>query len=69
VIGQIAEGIGNTFKIYGDLRPTARLVEGEALPWSTLAFGTFVLLAATLVLYMIGVMIFKRRELAMYSGH
>jgi hypothetical protein len=69
VIGQIAEGIGNTFKVYGDLRPTARLVEGEALPWSTLAFGTFVLLAATLILYMIGVMIFKRRELAMYSGH
>jgi len=69
IIGKIAEGIGTTFKIYGDLRPTARLVEGEALPWSTLAFGTFVLLAATLVLYMIGVMIFKRRELAMYSGH
>ena len=67
-IGAIAEGIGNTFKVYADLRPTARLVEGEALPWSTLLFGVFVLLAATLILYMIGVMIFRKRELAIYSG-
>ncbi|HLP85647.1 MAG TPA: hypothetical protein VK157_14955 [Phycisphaerales bacterium] len=68
-IGKIAEGIGYTFKIYADLRPTSRLVEGESLPWSTLLFGTVVLLLVTAILYVIGVYIFRKRELAIYSGH
>jgi ABC-type transport system involved in multi-copper enzyme maturation permease subunit len=65
----IARIVSNTFSIYADLRPTTRLVEGVLLPWESVAVGTVALTIASLVLYAIGVMIFKRRELAIYSGN
>lgn len=65
----MATGIGNAFTVYGDLRPTARLVEGLKLSFSTMALGAGVLLAWTLILFGAGVGIFRRRELATYSGN
>jgi hypothetical protein len=68
VISKLATGIATAFSVYSDLRPTARLVEGEYLSWGSLATGTIVVGLWCVVLFVIGVLIFRRRELAIYSG-
>ena len=57
------------FKTYSDLRPTSRLVDGRLLDLSTVVWGMTVLAAWSLALYAVGVGVFRRRELATYSGH
>lgn len=69
VIARIAEPIGQTFALYADLRPTGRLVEGEALGWGDFALGVTGLLGAAAVIFALGTYIFRRRELAIYSGN
>jgi len=69
VVAHIAGVVATTFKIYADLRPTGRLVEGLELSLLDVASGAIVLAAATGVLYMIAVYVFRRRELAIYSGN
>lgn len=61
--------VGNVFRVYGELRPTARLVAGEHLSWAGLVGGTVFLVGVGLVLYGAGVAIFRKRELAIYSGN
>ncbi len=68
VIRAIAVPIGRLFQIYSELRPTHRLVEGRLLPWGSVAIGTGVIVLWTVVLYGLGILIFRRRELATYSG-
>lgn len=68
VIHAVATAVSWTFRIYSDLNPTEKLVEGLRLPWSDVATGTFVLLAATAALYAMAVLTLRRRELAVYSG-
>jgi ABC-type transport system involved in multi-copper enzyme maturation permease subunit len=68
IVSNVAEIVSRTFKVYSDLRPTSRLVEGLRLSWSDAATGMVVLLLSTVVLYAIGVYVMKRRELAIYSG-
>ena len=68
VINYMAMGIGNIFKIYSDLRPTGRLVDGVRLSWVSVAVGTVVLAIWTAILYVVAVIIFRMRELATYSG-
>jgi hypothetical protein len=68
VVRGIAVPIATAFKSYAELRPTTNLVDGRMMDWSTVAVAAVVLGALTAVLYAIGVTIFKRRELAMYSG-
>lgn len=65
----VAEWIAWAFRTYSDLRPTERLVEGKLLAWSEVAYGTMVLGIWTVILYVSGVLVFARRELAIYSGH
>ncbi len=65
----VAEWIAWAFRTYSDLRPTERLVEGKLLAWSEVAYGTMVLGIWTVILYVAGVLVFARRELAIYSGH
>jgi len=65
----VAEWIAWAFRTYSDLRPTERLVEGKLLAWSEVAHGTLVLGIWTVILYVGGVLVFARRELAIYSGH
>ena len=67
-VSKVSAGVGNVFRVYADLRPTARLVDGEYLSWWDFAGGAGALLAGPFVLYAAGVVIFKRRELAIYSG-
>jgi hypothetical protein len=60
--------VGHLFKIYADLRPTGRLVDGLRLSWADVSWGVAVLSLCTAVLYVVGVLVFRRRELATYSG-
>ncbi|MCB9845287.1 MAG: hypothetical protein H6811_04795 [Phycisphaeraceae bacterium] len=62
-------GVTRIFKVYADLRPTTRLVDGKLMGWASVAGGLAVLGTATSVLYGLGVLILRRRELATYSGH
>lgn len=68
-IRAVSLAVGNTFRLYGEMRPTARLVEGELLPFRSMALGIAALGFASAALYAVGVAIFRRRELAIYSGH
>ena len=69
IVANITNWVGLSFKVYNDLQPVKRLVDGRLLPWSSVSVGIGVLLAATGVLYAIAIAIFKRRELAIYSGN
>lgn len=64
----VAAAVGKTFGVYAGLSPIERLVQGKLLAWSTVAFGTAVLIGLTAVFYGLAVMIFRKRELAIYSG-
>ena len=68
VVG-IAQGVSSLFSVYADLRPTGRLVDGRLLGWGDAARGVSVLAIASTILYFAGVFVFRRRELAIYSGH
>jgi ABC-type transport system involved in multi-copper enzyme maturation permease subunit len=68
VVRAVGLAISWMFKTYGDLRPTTKLVDGRLLGWGSVVWGATVLAAWTLVLYGIAVSIFRRRELATYSG-
>jgi ABC-type transport system involved in multi-copper enzyme maturation permease subunit len=68
IVDRVAWAIGHVFKIYSDLRPTGRLVDGLRLSWMDISWGVLVLAMCTAVLYLVGVVVFRRRELATYSG-
>lgn len=68
VTGGVTAMIGNLFTVYSDLKPVRRLVDGRLMPWSSVAGGTGVLSLATAVLFLLAVYVFRRRELATYSG-
>lgn len=65
----ITNWAGLIFKIYSDLHPVRRLVQGQLMPWSSVGVGTGILLTITGVLYIAAIQIFRRRELAIYSGN
>lgn len=69
LVVRIAQGTSALFRTYGDLQPTKRLVEGLLLSWSEVAFGMTILALLTVVLYVCATAIFRKRELAIYSGH
>lgn len=68
LIRAVAVPIGYLFKFYGELAPTANLVSGKNVPWTAVAQ------AGAIMGFLIGLMltvasgIFRRRELATYSG-
>ncbi len=69
VVSTIASAVSGLFRVYADLRPTQRLVDGRLLSWGEVARGVIVLGIVTGALFVSSVMIFRRRELAIYSGH
>ncbi len=69
VVVPVARGVVWMFSIYSDLKPTARIVDGQLVSWSSLALGVVVLGGWSLALYIGGTLIFRNRELAIYSGH
>lgn len=64
----IGLAISGMFKTYADLRPTTRLVDGRLLSWGALAWGMSILIVWAGILFTLAVAIFRRRELATYSG-
>jgi hypothetical protein len=68
IVVQVSTTVGRIFQVYSDLQPTTRLVEGRLLSWGGLGIGTSVLSISSLILFLLGVFIFRRRELATYSG-
>lgn len=64
----IAVPIAGTFRFYADLRPTSNLVNGIMLSWATLIKAVGVLGLLVALLFAIAVSIFRKRELATYSG-
>lgn len=68
-VAQISHFMANLFSFYASLSPTTRLVNGRLLGWSSMMLGMVVLLGATAVMFAIAVLIFRRRELATYSGN
>ena len=69
IIYHFADWISSLFKVYNDLRPTARLADGQMLSWSSVSRGMVALGAIGAVFYLFGVLIFRRRQLAIYSGN
>lgn len=67
-IRAVAVPVAFAFNFYSNLKPTQHLVEGRMLGWGAVSTGVVVLGALTSILYGMGVMIFRRRELATYSG-
>lgn len=68
VAKQITAGVYWLFSTYGDLRPTARLVTGELLSWGMASTAALFLGLWTSLLGGLAVGIFRKRELATYSG-
>ncbi len=57
------------FGVYADLKPTSRLVDGRLVGWGSVIQAVMVLGLWTLLSLGAGWAIFRKRELALYSGH
>lgn len=68
VVRGIAVPIAKAFKLYAELQPTAKLVDGRLISWGSL-FGALAVIGLwTLAVLGLGWAIFRQRELATYSG-
>ncbi len=65
----IAKPIAIAFQTYGELKPSANLVDGRLVGWGTLARGFVTIVAWSALSLALGWSIFRKRELAIYSGH
>ncbi len=68
VVRVIAVPIAAIFKVYASLRPTANLVDGRLVGWGELAGSAAIIGAWAVAVLGLGLAIFRRRELATYSG-
>lgn len=72
VFNLIASGVtrvvAGAFSLYGDLKPTKRLVQGELIPLGSVFTGGAFIATASGALYLVTVITMRRRELAIYSG-
>ena len=68
VIRAVAVPLAYGFEWYGDLRPTQSLVDGRMLSWGSLSGGAALLIGSSVLVLGIGLLIFRKRELALYSG-
>ncbi|MBL4809834.1 MAG: hypothetical protein JKY43_07245 [Phycisphaerales bacterium] len=67
-IFHFANAVSKFFSIYHELKPTQRISDGRVLSWAQVSSGVLALGAATGVFYLLSIYIFKRRQLAIYSG-
>ncbi len=68
VASVVTRVVAGAFSLYGDLKPTKRLVQGELIPVSSVLTGGAFLAIASGALYLVTVITMRRRELALYSG-
>lgn len=64
----IAQPVAWAFSFYSRLNPTGDLVDGRLVGWGTLARSVILFGGLTALLFLAAVTIFRRRELATYSG-
>lgn len=57
------------FRSYADLNPTANLVDGRLVPWTGVGRAVLMLGVWSMIAMGAGWAIFRKRELATYSGH
>lgn len=69
LISAIAHVVSWLFMTYGELSPVERLVAGENVSLGSIARGLAVVGVWIAVLYGAAVYVFRKRELAIYSGH
>lgn len=60
--------VSGAFSLYGDLKPTKRLVQGELIPLGSVIVGGVFIAIASGAFYLLAVITMRRRELAIYSG-
>ncbi|MGD1915637.1 MAG: hypothetical protein ACFCBV_05575 [Phycisphaerales bacterium] len=68
VVEIVSAGVIWIFRVYAELNPIERLVQGEHVSWGSVAQGVAVLGVWCVVLFGVGWMVFRSRELAIYSG-
>ncbi|MDY7108705.1 MAG: ABC transporter permease subunit [Planctomycetota bacterium] len=70
VIRFIAQGIVFLLQSFGEYRPTQSLIEGRLIEWSAVAGGLIkVGLVWSGLAMIVGYLVIRRRQLAIYSGH
>lgn len=70
VIRGIAQAVVFLLQRFGEYRPTQNLVEGRVIPWRNVAGGIFWLgLVWSGFSLLIGYLVLRNRQLAIYSGH
>ena len=70
VIRGIAQAVVFLLQRFGEYRPTQDLVEGRVIPWRNVAGGIFWLgLVWSGFSLLIGYLVLRNRQLAIYSGH
>lgn len=67
-IRMIAVPFSWIFRTYSSLEPTSSLVDGRMMGWGEVGLAVGALGGIAFGLYLLGVMIFRNRELATYSG-
>ena len=65
---KVSEGVVSVFQAYSRIDPIASVVEGKYISWSSTAEGGLLLLAISCALWAVASAIFRKRELAIYSG-
>lgn len=68
IIYYFADWISSIFTVYNELQPTKRLADGQLLSWSSVSRGIIALGSISFLFYLAAVYIFRRRQLAIYSG-
>jgi ABC-type transport system involved in multi-copper enzyme maturation permease subunit len=68
IVALIGQGVVAMFRTYTELRPTQKLVDGLLVSWGSVAWGAGILVGWSAALFGGAVLIFRRRELATYSG-
>ncbi len=68
VVKIIAVPIAWVFRYYADINPIENLADGKLVAWTTLAWAAIIMVGASVLLYVVGVGVFRKRELATYSG-
>lgn len=68
-IYHFSDYVSRAFKVYDDLKPTQRLSDGRLLSWGSVAKGIGFLGFVSGVIFALGVSAFRKRQLAIYSGH
>ncbi|MFI4881669.1 MAG: ABC transporter permease [Phycisphaerales bacterium JB064] len=68
VVELVAGSVIWIFKVYAELNPIEKLVQGQLVSWGSVAQGIVVLGVWCVVLFGVGWFVFRSRELAIYSG-